>query len=399
MSKASPGKLFFNNLLYAKGARKMSVDADELNAVRNIFTTNLGVKKTERVLVITDLIREDEDVIVKEKAQRESLREIARDTAEAGKEFCEVAYLEFPSVGVHGKEPPIEVWEAAFGKRAVAELSASGVLARVLLKEATADDLRRAEEAVIKYAKSPDAIIALSNCSTSHTRFRDLLTRCMGVRYASMPLFDRPMLRGAMTADWKEVERRTKRLVDLVKGAQTARVTSGNGTSISFSIAGRDLRPDTGVITQRGSFSNLPAGEGFLAPVEGTAEGRLVLEWAPEEKLEKPICLEVRKGRVVEVRGEGRFAEALRKKIEATPLAGNVAELGIGTNDRATRPDNILETEKILGTVHMALGDNSSFGGRVSAPFHQDFIFFNPTLDVYKNGEKVEVIVEGKTRF
>lgn len=377
----------------------MAVDADEMRAIRNIFTTNLGVKKNERVLVITDLIREDEHVAVKEREQRDSLREIARDTAKAGKEFCEITYLEFPSVGGHGKEPPAEVWEAAFGKRAVAGLSGSGVLARVLLKEATADDLRTAENTVIKYAKSPDAIIALSNCSTSHTRFRDLLTRCMGVRYASMPLFDRPMLRGAMTADWKAVEARTKRLVDLMKGAQTARVTSRNGTSISFSIAGRDLRPDTGGITERGAFGNLPAGEGFLAPVEGTAEGRLVLEWAPEEKLEKPICLEVRKGLVAEVGGESGFAAALRKKIEATPLAGNIAELGIGTNDKASRPDNILETEKILGTVHIALGDNSSFGGKVSVPYHQDFIFFKPTLDVFRDGEKVEVIVEGETRF
>jgi leucyl aminopeptidase (aminopeptidase T) len=59
---------------------------------------------------------------------------------------------------------------------------------------------------------------------------------------------------------------------------------------------------------------------------------------------------------------------------------GNVAEVGIGTNERATRPDNILESEKILGTIHIALGDNSTFGGRVKTPFHQDFVFFRPTV-------------------
>ncbi|MEK7774117.1 MAG: aminopeptidase [Deltaproteobacteria bacterium] len=377
----------------------MAENADGMRAIRNIFTINLGVKKNERVLVFTDLIREDESVTVKEREKRNSLREIARDTADAGKEFCHATYLEFPSVGGHGQEPPTEVWEAAFGKKAVAELSGSGVLINVLLKEATRDELKTTEEAVIKHAKSPDAIIALSNYSTSHTRFRDFLTRCMGVRYASMPLFERPMLHGAMTADWKEVEARTKRLVELMKGGDMAYVTSRNGTSISFSIAGRDLRPDTGIITEKGAFGNLPAGEGFLAPVEGTAEGNMVLEWADEERLKKPICLEVRKGRVVDVEGEGGFAEALRKKIEANPLIGNIAELGIGTNDRAKRPDNILETEKILGTVHMALGDNSSFGGSVTVPYHQDFIFFEPTLEVIRDGEKVEVIVEGEPRF
>ena len=41
----------------------------------------------------------------------------------------------------------------------------------------------------------------------------------------------------------------------------------------------------------------------------------------------------------------------------------NLAELGIGTNDKASRPDNVLEAEKILGTIHLALGDNTGFGG------------------------------------
>ena len=75
----------------------------------------------------------------------------------------------------------------------------------------------------------------------------------------------------------------------------------------------------------------------------------------------------------------------------------NIAELGIGTNDKAARPDNILESEKILGTVHIALGDNSSFGGKISTPFHQDFVFFKPTLTlIYKNGRRKTLIRNGK---
>ena len=66
----------------------------------------------------------------------------------------------------------------------------------------------------------------------------------------------------------------------------------------------------------------------------------------------------------------------------------NIAELGIGTNDRATRPDNILESEKILGTIHIALGDNSSFGGRIRTSFHQDFVVFQPTLTLMYPGNK-----------
>lgn len=367
--------------------------------IERIFTVNLGVRKNEKVLVFTDLINPAEDVSADEEKRRDSLREIAIEVAETGKEYCDTSYLEFPSVMGHGKEPPKAVWEAAYGKKAVDELVEQKLLERIIAKEASADELKKAEDIIARHGKMPGAIIALSNYSTSHTRFRDFLTRVGGVRYASMPLFESSMLSGVMTADWNEVAARTLNVVKKMSGANTVVITSHNGTSISFSIEGREVQPDTGILTKRGSFGNLPAGEAFLAPVEGTAEGTLILEWAPTKKLASPIELTVRKGRVVEVSGKDPFAHDLKEKIMANPLFGNIAELGIGTNDKAVRPDNILETEKILGTVHIALGDNSSFGGKVSVPFHQDFIFFKPTLEAIRGEEKIEIIINGETKF
>ncbi|MDP2689212.1 MAG: aminopeptidase [Deltaproteobacteria bacterium] len=367
--------------------------------LKKIFTVNLGVNRGESVLVFTDLINPEEHPSKDETRKREALRRIAMETAEAGKEFCSTAYLEFPSVMGHGKEPPEEVWRAAFGQRATEELKKKNLLVNIIAKKASAGELHEAELIIKELGSSPDCVVALSNYSTSHTRFRDYLTRCMRARYASMPLFEETMLAGAMTADWKKVEARTNRLIDRMSGGETVYVTSHNGTSISFSMKGRDVLPDTGVLTEPGSFGNLPAGEAFLAPVEGTAEGTLVLEWEPMGKLRDSVELIVREGRVAEVLGHGPFATDLRQRITDNPLVGNIAELGIGTNDKATRPNNILETEKILGTVHIAIGDNSSFGGKVSVPFHQDFIFFRPTLEVFRDGVKKELIIEGEPRF
>ncbi|GAI08948.1 unnamed protein product, partial [marine sediment metagenome] len=56
------------------------------------------------------------------------------------------------------------------------------------------------------------------------------------------------------------------------------------------------------------------------------------------------------------------------------------AELGIGTNPNARRPDNVLEAEKIRETIHIAIGDSSHMGGKVTADLHQDFIVPKPTL-------------------
>ncbi len=94
--------------------------------------------------------------------------------------------------------------------------------------------------------------------------------------------------------------------------------------------------------------------------------------------------------------GDEPFAGKLQRTLGKDPLLGNIAELGVGTNDRATRADNILESEKILGTVHIALGDNSSFGGEVRVPFHQDFVFFSPTLEAARNGERKTLIRDGE---
>ena len=84
-----------------------------------------------------------------------------------------------------------------------------------------------------------------------------------------MPLFDSSMIDGVMMADWGEVKERTERLVRLIKGAESVSISAPNGTDISFSIKERPILADTGIITNPGAFSNLPAGEAFHGPCRG----------------------------------------------------------------------------------------------------------------------------------
>ena len=134
-----------------------------------------------------------------------------------------------------------------------------------------------------------------------------------------------------------------------------------------------------------------------MAPLEGRADGKLVLEWAPTRKLKSPIALYIKNGKVQKIEGKEKYNAYLEDKLSEKKENRNIAELGIGTNDRASRPDNILESEKIFGTVHIALGDNSSFGGRVRTSFHQYFVFFKPTITlVYKKGIKRRLMKDGK---
>jgi len=100
---------------------------------------------------------------------------------------------------------------------------------------------------------------------------------------------------------------------------------------------------------------------------------------------------------VKHLKGSEPYLKIIANKLNEKKENRNIAELGIGTNDKAKRPDNILESEKIMGTIHIAFGDNSSFGGKVSTPFHQDFVFFYPTVTlISKSGKKRLLIQKGK---
>jgi aminopeptidase len=358
-------------------------------AIDNIFRINLGVKKTERVIVFTD-------------GYDNKLKKITKRIAKAGEKFTDnIKFIEYHPTGGHGVEPPEELWAEAFGGNVYNKLK-KGKLFKPLLAKKVMEAQNREIEKIIRTHKKEAvrAVVALSYYSTSHTRFRSCLNRICGTRYASMPLFDEEMLEGAMRVDYKKMLKRTREIASTVNKSERIEIQTPNGTSIAFSKKGREALADTGIITGPGTFSNLPAGEVFLAPLEGTANGKLVLEWAPTRKLKRPVTLRIKEGLVTKVEGQEKFVRYLEEKLSGKKENANIAELGIGTNDRAKRPDNILESEKIFGTIHIALGDNSTFGGKVRTPFHQDFVFFKPTVTlIYKNGTRKILLRNGQLKL
>jgi len=120
----------------------------------------------------------------------------------------------------------------------------------------------------------------------------------------------------------------------------------------------------------------------------------MVIEWGPTRKLESPLTLTIADGRVLRIDGDEPLRAVLEARFADNDACSNLAELGIGTNDKANRPDNVLEAEKILGTIHLALGDNTGFGGVVAAPFHEDYVFYQPTVTLVMADGTEEVILD-----
>ena len=370
-------------------------------AFRSLFETNMGVKpaplndRRERILVFSDTIRPDETLAESDRDRRIRLNATARRVAGfAARVYGSGGFVEFPATPASGVEPPYEVWQATFGDRIITALQSGGFLKKLLAKEASPDEVTHAGEIVLAHREDvAGVIIALSNNSTSHTRYRALACAA-GCRFASLPHFDPDMFHTSMTVDWSALAARTARLVKAVNAAEWLRVVTPNGTDMTICKQGRDAGGDDGLLTAPGSFGNLPAGEAYLAPLEGKSHGVMVIEWGPTSRLAEPLRLTIENGIAVHIEGNDRHRAALEAKFAENANCRNIAELGIGTNDKASRPDNVLEAEKILGTIHIALGDNTGFGGRVSAPFHQDYVFYQPALTAIMTDGSERVIID-----
>ena len=147
-------------------------------------------------------------------------------------------------------------------------------------------------------------------------------------------------------------------------------------------IAGRAAHASTGLFRERGQSGNLPTGEAYLAPLEGESRGVVVVDgsMAGIGVVTTPIRIAVEDGLATTIEG-GEDAARLRDLLEPHgPDARNVAEFGIGTNDRAILSGAILEDEKVMGTIHIAFGDNKSMGGRVRVASHLDGLVKRPTV-------------------
>lgn len=250
-------------------------------------------------------------------------------------------------------------------------------------------------QAVALAMRGADIVLMPTSSSLSHTKARHAACDA-GARVASMPGITPDMFARTMSADYEQVAARSRAVAALLNAGDTIRITSELGSNLTFSIAGREAVPDTGLYHSPGDFGNLPAGEAYVAPVEGTAEGTLVVDasMAGIGVLSSPLTFTFKEGRVAKVEGEG--ADTLRKNWKSAGDGADwVAELGVGTNEAARIIGKVLEDEKVYGTVHVAMGNNAHFGGVNNVQYHADGVITKPTLTVDGNA----IIEAGLTRF
>jgi leucyl aminopeptidase (aminopeptidase T) len=274
----------------------------------------------------------------------EEQRTIAEALADAAhRRGRSVTLLEFAATSRHGEEPPAEVAEAM---------------------------------------AAADVVLAPTSMSFSLTEARQAATR-HGVRIATLPTITEDIFVRTLPVDYAELRRVSESVAARLTAASSAHVTSAAGTDIVLTLDGRIGRTDDGNLQTAGAFGNLPAGEGYIAPVETAGDGTIVIDGslAGYGRLADPVQITVRDGRAIDASGDaGRW---LMETLTAGGDQGqSIAELGIGTNPAARLSGNVLEDEKAIGTAHLAFGASQGIGGVMTASVHIDGVMLGVRVNL-----------------
>lgn len=310
----------------------MELNQKIVSAAKNLITNCLGTKNDEKLLVVTDNGKID----------------IAYCFAQAGRELGIETVLVDSNAQTKG-EPPEIVAEAMRGA---------------------------------------DVEFLITTMSYSHTKARGAANE-KGARVASMPLMTVELAENYLDSDYVYIKQVSKKLADMITAADVVRVVSDAGTDVTLRLGSRPCEVDDGDLTKSGCIGNLPAGEAYIAPIETSGDGILVVDGviAYLGQVKDPVTLTLQNGRITGIAGNISAQELRDFLADKDDEAWGIAEFGIGTNPKAKLIGNPLLDEKVWGTIHIAFGTNKFMGGERLSNTHYDCVIKSPT--VYLDGKKI----------
>ncbi|MFA4844112.1 MAG: aminopeptidase [Candidatus Margulisiibacteriota bacterium] len=203
---------------------------------------------------------------------------------------------------------------------------------------------------------------------------------------AHCPEIEEAMLK--IKINFGEMIDNARKLLENLKAASEVHIKTALGTDVKIDIRGREFHDD--IIPRTSGITNFPCGELFCAPVESGTNGTVIADASTTSLgiLPQPLKLEINGGRLTSLQWlnaparNNRLLAKLRASLSQDDEAGLTGELGIGL---ASYPicGNMLQDEKVAGTIHIAFGFNRNFGGRNNSKSHFDFLVRDPELTVY----------------
>jgi leucyl aminopeptidase (aminopeptidase T) len=271
------------------------------------------------------------------------------------------------------------------------ELAAKELNLKITLHEieTTGGHAKEPDDKTAQLMKKYPVVIIPTKYSLTHTK-ATVNARKAGAMVATLPGINSAVFENGLKSDPNKLEISGHIWMNLLNGNHKIRITTEAGTDITFLIGNFPVFNDSGCFFEEGFGGNLPAGEVYLAPNPGTGLGTVVIDgtiggqhW---DKNSPPATIVIENGCIKSF--EGERAQALKEILEkAGPQALKIAEFGIGTNPHLEMTGNLLGDEKVIGTVHLAFGNNVSMGGNNDVQVHIDCIIMKP--DVLIDGKQV----------
>jgi leucyl aminopeptidase (aminopeptidase T) len=259
-----------------------------------------------------------------------------------------------------------------------------GAKAELLVLSGLTHSGQEPPEEITTACRQADLTLLHTHFSLTHTSAGKAIM-ASGKRGFSLPGVTREIMMRTLQTDYRPIKNLGDKIQTALRSAKTITITSQAGTKLTARIRQDLIINDGGILEGENRFGNLPAGEVFFAPLEGTTQGVFVIDGSiADDKLgdDEKIILTIKDGFATKIEG-GPAADRLRQKLKTVgSLAFNVAEIGIGTNPQANPRGELIEAEKALNTVHLALGNNAGFGGSVNVPIHLDGVALAPTLAI-----------------
>jgi leucyl aminopeptidase (aminopeptidase T) len=210
-----------------------------------------------------------------------------------------------------------------------------------------------------------------------------------GARFLSLAKFDdRQLFVGGINADFDKEKPRCDAIAELFGQASRLHLTSPGGTNLTADISGRPGNSHPCIARNPGEFTAIVNIEANIAPVEGTAEGVIVVDGSVSNfdigPVRTPITLTVRKGSITSIEG-GSEAKLIEKILEelGSAEAYNIAQIAVGLNPECTDFNGwFLNEHGVYGSAHIGIGTSENLGGDLRAPLHFDVMMRSPRLTV-----------------
>lgn len=236
-----------------------------------------------------------------------------------------------------------------------------------------------------KLAKYQKAMGVISGLRWQKTRWA--LVRVPNERFAQQANvsyeYMMDMFFNSCNLDWAEHCRQWKKVADILNQGKHLHLI-GEGTDFSFDYEGKEW-----IVSD--NTMNIPDGEFNISPIWDTVEGTVHFDFPATigGKVIHNLKLRFENGIVVEVDADDNVDYA-KKIIASDECSNRCGEFAFGTNPYLNVcTTDILIDEKIMGTIHMALG--RPYDGAYYSSIHWDII-----KDM-RNGGRVEI--DGKTVY